>query len=289
MSDTSRFLLSYSWIVIGITVVVALMFLAPTVGTVSQPLADVVCAPYNPEECPQPSSRRKLSQTELDTIVQHHQEWLALDPKGRDAHPNLWADLRGYDLQGLSLVRKDLRYADLSGAAIGPIATQLNGTDLEQAKLICTDLRRADLSSVGLKGAHLEWARLCNAYFDETHLEGAILFGANLTDAALERAKMGGSYMDFTNLSRTHFEIDPDSLPVPSSLVYATNLLGLVFEENPASLAKLRDELKALGLSEQQKQLTAAIRRAEMLRRDRENKDNFVHGNAERAFNQIAA
>ena len=281
MSDTSRFALAYLWILIGTVIVVALVFFAPTVSTDREPPIDSVCAPYRTDECSSPVSRKKLSQPELNDIVHRHQEWLALDDNGKKAHRDWWADLHDLDLQYLDLRNINLKYANLSGAALGP---KVMNTDFEQATMVCADLRNADLTDVGLRGAHLEWARLCNANMVETHLENASLFGANLTDAALERAKMNGAFLDFAVLARTHFEIDPGSLPETPSLAYVSNLSALKFDESPASLAKLRDQLKGMGLREQEKEVTTAIMRAEMVRRNKDTK-RFVHGNAERAFN----
>jgi len=213
---------------------------------------------------------------------------LKLDDKQKKIHKELWANLRNADLQHLDLKNKDLRYADLSGAAMGPEWTDLSNTDLGGATMACADLRNAKLNSVGLVGTHLEWAKLCNANLDETHLEEASLSGANLTDAALESVRMKDASLDFVDLSGAHVEIYPNSLPDVTGLAFVENLNLVRFEFSPASLTKIRDQLKTLGLREQEKAITAAIRRADMVRLDTNIKpETFVHGRLERIFNDV--
>jgi uncharacterized protein YjbI with pentapeptide repeats len=290
MSTASRYSLAYLWILTATAITIALVFFAPTVVIEkTPPFSSLACAPYRPDKCATNAPKKKISQAELDAIVSRHQQWLNLDAAGKKQNSDLWADLRNCDLEGLRLTNVKLNYADLTDAALGPDsnghATDLTNSDLGDATMICTDLRRAELRDVGLKDAHLEWTKLCGADLHETHLENASLLGSNLTDAAFEMAKMEGAHLPYADLMRTHFEIDPSSLPDAASLAFATNLSALSFDASPASLAKLRDQLKGMGLHEEEKELTAAIMRAEMLRRDPSNPTRLVHGNAERIFN----
>jgi uncharacterized protein YjbI with pentapeptide repeats len=75
------------------------------------------------------------------------------------------ADVRGANLEGAVLVKRQMMRVDLSKA-------NLRGADLRQADLTRANLRGADLS-----GADLRWVNLTSANLREANLEGAIFFG----------------------------------------------------------------------------------------------------------------
>jgi len=102
-----------------------------------------------------------MTNTELQSILHRHKQWLANEPGGEQAYLR-GADLRGAmlydanlysailtnaDLRGANLSNADLRYASLSGA-------NLDGANLLGADLTDADLRDAKLSAnlVGAKG-----------------------------------------------------------------------------------------------------------------------------------------
>ena len=93
---------------------------------------------------------KKISDTELKTIIDKHAKWLRGEEDGE---------------------RADLCDADLCNA-------NLRGADLRGADLCGVDLRGADLCDADLCGADLRGADLCYA-----NLCGADLFNANLRDA----------------------------------------------------------------------------------------------------------
>ena len=118
---------------------------------------------------------KKISDTELKTIIDKHAKWLRGEEDGERA--NLCdadlrnANLRGADLRGADLCGADLRGADLCDA-------DLCGANLRGANLYGANLRGADLCDADLCGADLRGADLCYA-----NLCGADLFNANLRDA----------------------------------------------------------------------------------------------------------
>jgi hypothetical protein len=306
MTSLARYLLAYLWIFAGATIIVLLMIFAPAVDTEKKAALGTSsnCSPFPNPFCPQGTinpqgTMKKVDQVQLDSILSNHERWAKLGLEQQNNHQDWWANLSNYDLRGMNhLDHRDLRYANLSGAIIGK--ADLTRTNLGQADLICTDLSHAELQSTGLNGAHLEFAMLCDADVRDTDLQGASLVGANLSDAALEGAKMDGAELSYVDFLRTHFEIDPNSLPKAAGLAYARDLMQLNFDGSPAPLAELRDKLKALGLREQEREATAAIMRAEMLRQDREPDKSpdsaarhahgparLAHGNVERIFNLI--
>lgn len=83
---------------------------------------------------------KKISKSQLNSILEKHKLWLNDDPNG------FCADLRGADLYG----------ADLYGA-------DLCGADLRYADLRYANLRYANLRDADLRGADLRYASLCDA------------------------------------------------------------------------------------------------------------------------------
>ena len=109
---------------------------------------------------------KKISKSQLNSILEKHKLWLNNDPNGA------CADLRGANLRGANLRDADLCGADLCDA------------DLCGANLRDADLCDADLCGANLYGADLRDANLCDA-----NLRGADLRDANLCGADLRGAK----------------------------------------------------------------------------------------------------
>ena len=113
----------------------------------------------------------KMTQKELDKIVEQHQHWLKEDCEG-------WEDMSA------NLSGADLRSANLSGA-----------------NLLVANLRVADLRDANLSGANLSGANLSGADLSSANLSGANLLGANLRDANLSGANLLGANLSGANLS----------------------------------------------------------------------------------------
>ena len=119
---------------------------------------------------------RKISQEELNKIIEDHQHWLKEDCEG---WKNMRANLKDIDLRGLDLSCADLRSVDLSN------------TDLTYAILGCADLRLADLRGADLSNTDLSY----------TDLRGADLRLADLTYADLRKADLRCANLSCVNLS----------------------------------------------------------------------------------------
>lgn len=89
---------------------------------------------------------------------------------------------------GISLVRADLRFANLSDADLS--GANLIGADLSGACLLNTNLSHANLSYANLIGSNLNHANLAN-----TNLGDADLINANLNDACLINANLTNTKM----------------------------------------------------------------------------------------------
>ena len=108
---------------------------------------------------------KKISDTELKTIIDKHAKWLRGEEDGERA------DLRSADLRSANLRSANLFNADLRGA------------NLRSADLFNADLRGANLRDANLCGANLRSADLCGANLRSADLRDANLCGANLRDA----------------------------------------------------------------------------------------------------------
>ena len=123
---------------------------------------------------------KKISKSQLNSILEKHKLWLNDDPNGFCADLRC-ANLRGADLRYANLCGANLRYANLRGANL--CGADLRYADLCGANLCDANLRGADLCGANLRGADLRYA----------NLRGADLRGADLCDADLRGADLGGA------------------------------------------------------------------------------------------------
>ena len=120
---------------------------------------------------------RKISQEELNEIIENHQHYLNKDCDGWES---MKADLRFMDLSYLDLSHKDLRYADLRYANLSH--ADLSYADLSYVDLSHSDLSYADLSYVDLSYANLFYADLFYAKLCHVILTFAFLYHTDLTN-----------------------------------------------------------------------------------------------------------
>ena len=133
----------------------------------------------------------KLTQKEINKIIENHKHWLNKDVDGWD---NMKADFSNQDLSYANLRGTDLRGADLSG-------TDLSGTDLRGANIGGAHLSHANLRGVNLGGANLRNANLCFA-----NLNYANLYFANLCFANLNYAKLCYANISDADLRSANFK-----------------------------------------------------------------------------------
>ena len=111
--------------------------------------------------------RDKISQTELDRVLDSHEAYLKHRTGGTRA------SLKLRDLSFLNFAGRDLSEADFSGSKL--LGAELAGTKLVNANLFAADLRSANLERAELRRADLR---------------GACLRGANLSHAKFKGADM---------------------------------------------------------------------------------------------------
>ena len=117
----------------------------------------------------------KLTQKEINKIIENHKHWLNKDVDG-------WENMKA------NFSNQDLSYANLSGAYLH--GADFSGANLRYAYLCGAYLRNADLSRADLSDAHLCGANLRNADLRgadlcDANLSGADIRGANLSNANL--------------------------------------------------------------------------------------------------------
>lgn len=138
----------------------------------------------------------KLTQKEINKIIENHKHWLNKDVDGWN---NMKADFFNQDLSDANLRGADLSRADFCGANL--CGADLSDADLSDAVLSGTHLRNADLSDANLSGAVLSGAVLRNANLSYANLRYANLRYVNLRYANLSDADLRYANLCDTNLS----------------------------------------------------------------------------------------
>jgi uncharacterized protein YjbI with pentapeptide repeats len=113
----------------------------------------------------------KISQEELNDILDKHEKYLSDLPEGK------YADLSNMDLSDLDLSYMNLSYANL------------NSTSLNNSKLNYADLNNAKLSNANLSKANLSYAILSNTKLSYSYLNNTNLSNTDLSKANLYEIK----------------------------------------------------------------------------------------------------
>ena len=117
-------------------------------------------------------------------------------------------------------------------------------------------------------------------------LESADLAGADLHNAHMPGADLGSADLKSAHLTGADLDFDPDSPPKAIPGIYSAKNLQLVkFHDQPAGLVKLRGAFKDLGMRTQESQLTCAIRRSELSRKNSDG--HYLHSWPERVINAV--
>lgn len=122
----------------------------------------------------------KMTQKELNEILEKHQHWLLKDV---DGWVTMRADLSGAKLSGANLCGVNLKGANLCRA-------DLDDADLRRSNLSGANLFNADLEDADLRYSELSGANLHHANLRRANLYGANLYGATLHDATLYDANL---------------------------------------------------------------------------------------------------
>lgn len=150
---------------------------------------------------------RKLTNEELQTILEKHKKWLNREEGGERANLHR-ADLCKANLAGANLAGADLTMANLTGANLA--MADLTGADLNLANLAGANLCKANLCRTDLYRANLYRADLYRADLCEANLHGA-----DLREATLCEANLCGADLAHTDLYESYvcgLSIDKDTM-----------------------------------------------------------------------------
>ena len=178
---------------------------------------------------------RKISQEELNRIIEDHQHWLEGDCEG-------WEKMRA-----------DLSYADLRCANLSN--TDLKDTIFKNAILRGVDLSFAGLSYANLKGADLRYGNLSYAVLSDANLRETNLTSANLKGANLSCANLRNSILSCANL------INADLIEVYHD--YATSFFSLQCPEEGSFIGykKSGDKIVKIRIEEDSKRSSGTSRK----------------------------
>lgn len=193
--------------------------------------------------CNGPFKGLTLTSEEIETVLRHHQAWLASDRQQDDerranlCQANLQeADLHNANLQEAILYQTNLHKANLVQANLQKaILIEVN---LQEAFLVEANLQESRLDLANLRMANLTKVSLQKAYLYQAHLQWAFLAETNLQEANLFKANLQGVF----------YEPIPGTLPAFWTLTDSRNHLEtLGFRRSPAGLIALREAFKKGG------------------------------------------
>lgn len=198
---------------------------------------------------------RKISQEELNRVIENHQHWLNKD---REDWEKMRANLSCVDLSGAYLSCVNLSCAILSH-------TILRNADLTYAYLGNADLRNVDLKGAYLSGANLSgtdliYADLTYARLGNVDLSGADLTGANLSYTYLRNADLSCTDLTGANLSNANLKCANLS---EVNYNHATSFLSLQCPEEGSFIGykKSGNKIVKLRIEEDSKRSSATSRK----------------------------
>ena len=173
----------------------------------------------------------KLTQKEINKIIENHKHWLNEDVDGWD---NMKANFSNQDLSYADLSCANLRNADLRGADL--CDANLSGANLSNANLRYADLSYADLSyanlryadirCANLRYANLRDANLCDANFCNANLSNANLCFVNLNFAKLCNANLHYADIRCANFSNADLSGTKNMMYIPMACPEEGSFIG---------------------------------------------------------------
>ncbi|NDZ17801.1 hypothetical protein C7T35_37890 [Variovorax sp. WS11] len=182
----------------------------------------------------------------------------------------------------LSVIQRDLEPKNVesmffnsgSGYRSAPAAilcdANLNDLNLKGLRFARgSSFRKARLERANLKGTALEQADLRSAGFAGADMTETILYGADLTGANLTGANLKGAQFSDAFLHGARFLIEKEfGAPDAEGIAFAKGLPDIIISrrDSPSTFAafvRIRKTLKESGLSDGERGITAALKRAE--------------------------
>lgn len=149
---------------------------------------------------------RKITQDELEEILEKHKLWLESDGYDGERADLSYTDLSGLNLVNANLSRANLRSANMAGADLR--LSKLRFSLLSDVNLVGAKLTYANMKFANLERANLGYADLTFASLTTVDLFHTNLTGANLTNADLKDANL--KLTDLTDVDLTAVKNLPD-------------------------------------------------------------------------------
>jgi uncharacterized protein YjbI with pentapeptide repeats len=164
----------------------------------------------------------------------------------------VWVNLSGADLRE-SKIDNDTRFE-----AKWMVVWQIVNKGAEGRILNYFDLSDANLTGANLSGAHLTGTNLTRSILIKADLSGAILNGADLTEADLRDTNFKDADITYANFHKSTF--DPLEIGDKLEFLGAYGFSSIQFTKSQP-IIKLRKMAKESGSRQQEKELTAALRK----------------------------
>ena len=203
----------------------------------------------------------KLTQKEINKIIENHKHWLNEDVDGWDnmkanfSNQDLsYANLSGASLHGADFSGANLRYANLSGANLSNANLRyanLRYADLSYADLSYANLRYANIRCANLRDANLRDANLCDANFCNANLSNANLCFVNLNFAKLCNANLRCADIRCANFSNADLSGTKNMMYIPMACPEEGSFIGFkkAAYEDKCYIVKLEIPVDALRSS----------------------------------------
>lgn len=141
---------------------------------------------------------KKISQAELDVILEKHKRWLKGEKGGKKANLS-YLDLSHTDLNNICLANANLchvnlEYSNLNGANLR--LSDLGYANLEHSDLSHVDLQLSNLKNVNLRRSKLTYGNLGRAFLKNADLRGADIRGVDFYSVILTGANLNGVITD---------------------------------------------------------------------------------------------
>ena len=225
---------------------------------------------------------RRITQAELNKILENHKHWLNEDIDGwEDMKADLsYLDLSYFNLDNMNLSNVNLKEANLTGVdlrctnltnanliRVNLSKANLSNADLTFANLTNADLRDTNLRVAQLRCANLSYANLSYANLEFADLSHTVLSHAFLIDTILENTNLSNAhlaYADLTNADLSDTILENANLR-GIKLTYATNIPFLPYacpsHGSFIAFKKAGDFIIVLEIPEDAKRLSATSRK----------------------------
>jgi uncharacterized protein YjbI with pentapeptide repeats len=179
----------------------------------------------------------KLTQQELNRVIDDHHLWLECQPGGKKA------TFHRLDLSGLDFQNKDLRHAIFRGSDLS--GTNFCGANLHNADLSRTNLNGADFSNTNIRYADLRYSKLIGVNLSDANMYGSNLTYVDLTNANLHNTDLSNT--DIRGVELTGANLIVLSLPIWSVYIHKETIrVGAQHHSHEAWLGFSDEEIREM-------------------------------------------